>query len=103
MKLSAANVEGFIRAPDPAVRAMLLYGPDGGLVRERADALARQVVDDLGDPFRVAELGPAQLKADPARLADEAAAAIEAVAADDAEAQVREAARAALAMLRQGG
>ena len=53
---------------------MLLYGPDGGLVRERADALAGQVVDDLGDPFRVAELSPAQLKADPARLADEAAA-----------------------------
>lgn len=74
MKLSASKVEGFIRAPDPAARAVLLYGPDGGLVRERADALARQVVDDLGDPFRVTELGPAQLKADPARLADEAAA-----------------------------
>ena len=74
MKFSASKVDGFIRAPDPAVRAMLLYGPDGGLVRERADDLARQVVDDLGDPFRVTELGPAQLKADPARLADEAAA-----------------------------
>ena len=74
MKFSASKVDGFIRAPDPAVRAMLLYGPGGGLVRERADDLARQVVDDLGDPFRVTELGPAQLKADPARLADEAAA-----------------------------
>ena len=63
-----------MRAPDPAARAVLVYGPDGGLVRERADALARHVVPDRADPFRVAELGPAQLKDDPARLADEAAA-----------------------------
>ena len=35
---------------------MLLYGPDAGLVRERADALARTVCPDLRDPFRVADL-----------------------------------------------
>ncbi len=74
MKLSWARVDSFIRRPDPAARAVLVYGPDGGLVRERADALARGVVPDLGDPFRVSELTPAQLSDDPARLPDEAAA-----------------------------
>lgn len=74
VKIAAAKVDGFMATPDPAVRAILIYGPDDGLVRERADVLAGQVVDDLADPFRVAELTPAHLKEDPARLADEAAA-----------------------------
>lgn len=74
MKISASKVESFIGSHEPHVRAMLIYGPDGGLVRERADALARQVVDDLDDAFRVSELDAARLRDDPARLADEAAA-----------------------------
>ena len=73
MKLPAGRVEGFLRRPDPDVRAVLLYGPDSGLVRERAEALARTVCPDLRDPFRVADISAAALAADPARLADEAA------------------------------
>lgn len=73
MKLVAGRVEGFLRRPDPGVRAVLLYGPDAGLVRERADALGKTVVPDLHDPFRVATLTGAVLAADPARLYDEAA------------------------------
>jgi DNA polymerase-3 subunit delta len=74
MRLPAARVAEFLRRPDPAVRAVLLYGPDAGLVRERADLLARGACPDLADPFRIADLGAAQLAADPARLADEVAA-----------------------------
>jgi DNA polymerase-3 subunit delta len=73
VKITASRVEGFLRRPDPAVRAVLVYGPDAGLVRERADAMARHAVEDLADPFRVVELTVAELKDDPARLADEAA------------------------------
>jgi len=73
MRLAAARVAAFLARPDPAIRAVLLYGPDTGLVRERADTLARTVCADLGDPFRVADLNGAGLAADPARLADEAA------------------------------
>ncbi|MGA8401798.1 MAG: DNA polymerase III subunit delta [Stellaceae bacterium] len=73
MKLAAGRVEGFLRRPDPAIRAVLLYGPDAGLVRERADALGRSVASDLHDPFRVADLTGAVLTTDPARLYDEAA------------------------------
>ena len=73
MKLPAARVEGFLRRPDPEIRAVLLYGPDAGLVRERADVLGRMISPDLRDPFQVADLTGPALAADPARLFDEAA------------------------------
>jgi DNA polymerase-3 subunit delta len=73
VKLAAGRVESFLRRPDPDVRAVLLYGPDAGLVRERADALGRTVSADLRDPFRIADLSGAAIAADPARLYDEAA------------------------------
>jgi DNA polymerase III subunit delta len=73
MKLPPSRIAGFLQRPDPAIRAILLYGPDEGLVRERAEAAARSVCPDLKDPFRVADLAAAVLAADPARLADEAA------------------------------
>ncbi len=74
MKISAGRIAGFIKQPDPAYRAVLVYGPDRGLVRERAEALAAGVVDDPGDPFRTAELTADEVKSDPARLGDEARA-----------------------------
>ncbi|MCW8916913.1 MAG: DNA polymerase III subunit delta [Magnetovibrio sp.] len=73
MKITGAKIEGFLRAPDANLRAILVFGPDEGLVRERALTLAKTVVDDLNDPFRVVELSSSDLKADPARLTDEAA------------------------------
>jgi DNA polymerase III subunit delta len=73
MKLASGRIDGFLRRPDPEIRAVLFYGPDAGLVRERAQAVARAVCPDLGDPFRVADLTAGVLGADPARLADEAA------------------------------
>lgn len=74
MKLTGQKADAFLRAPDPAARAVLVYGPDNGLIGERVARLMKTVVPDLSDPFRVAELTPAILKDDPARLADEAAA-----------------------------
>ena len=74
MKIATGDADAFARAPDPAAQAVLVYGPDQGLVRERADCLTRAVAEDLADPFRVAELSAGQLQDDPARLGDEAAA-----------------------------
>jgi DNA polymerase III subunit delta len=73
VKLAPSRITAFLQRPDPEIRAVLFYGPDAGLVRERAEALARTVCPDLKDPFRVADLSSATLAADPARLADEAA------------------------------
>lgn len=74
MKVPPARIEAFLKKPDAAARAVLLYGPDAGLVRERADRLARLIVPDDKDPFRISELTGAGLAEDPPRLADEAAA-----------------------------
>lgn len=74
MKLKVTETDGFVRRPDPAVRAILVYGPDEGLVRERASQLVARVVENPGDPFLVAELSGADIVGDPARLFDEAAA-----------------------------
>ena len=74
MKLSPRAVDRFLREPDPAITAVLVFGPDAGLVRERAEALCRGVAGDVGDPFRIAELTPAALRESPTRLSDEAAA-----------------------------
>jgi len=54
--------------------AVLVFGPDSGLVRERAESLMKSVVDDLADAFRVSDLDDSALVSDPARLFDEAAA-----------------------------
>lgn len=74
MKITDARIDGFLSQPDPKVVAVLVYGPDRGLIRERAETLVRGVVEDLGDPFRIAELSGSDLSNDAARLGDEAAA-----------------------------
>jgi DNA polymerase-3 subunit delta len=72
--LKGKAIADFVARGAKSAAAVLLYGPDEGLVRERADALARKVVADFKDPFNYIELSDADLKGDPARLADEAAA-----------------------------
>jgi DNA polymerase-3 subunit delta len=74
MKIDGRSLAGFLKRPDPVCLAVLVFGEDGGLVRERAEAIARTVVEDLSDPFRVADLSGETIADDPARLADEAAA-----------------------------
>jgi DNA polymerase III subunit delta len=74
MKIPPNRLADFLRRPPPEIRGALLYGPDSGLVRERADQLTASICGDLRDPFRISELSAAILAADPARLADEVAA-----------------------------
>lgn len=75
MKFSGAQLANFLKRPDAAVTVALVFGPDEGLVRERADALVKAVLGDAGDdPFRLALLTADKIRQDPALLADEAAA-----------------------------
>jgi DNA polymerase-3 subunit delta len=74
VNLKPGQTASFLRRPDPSIRAILVHGSDAGMVRERVLTLMRTVVQDIADPFRVADLTGDQLKADPTRLADEAAA-----------------------------
>ncbi len=74
MKVQPARADALCANPDAALRVLLLYGPDQGLVRERARAATRAVLGAADDPFRLAELMPKQVRDDPALLTDEAAA-----------------------------
>lgn len=74
MKLKAHEVDRALKSPDPTTQIFLIYGDDTGLVRERAETLAKQIVPDLEDPFAVTRLTEEDIKADPAALADSLAA-----------------------------
>lgn len=74
MKLAGKEIEAFLARPRPEVATVLVYGPDAGLVAERARRLALSVVEALDDPFRVSELDPDLLDREPARLVEEAQA-----------------------------
>lgn len=74
MKLKAHEVDRALARPDPKIRAFVIYGPDSGLVRERAERLARALVSDPDDPFTVTRLTEDDLRADPAALPDAMAA-----------------------------
>lgn len=74
MKVAPQQAESFVQNLPAPTRAVLLYGPDQGMVRERADTLITNCAGDRRDPFRVVDLTADELKADPARLSDEAAA-----------------------------
>jgi DNA polymerase III subunit delta len=50
----------------------LIYGPDAGLVRERAQAIIDRAVDDPNDPFAMARLEGDSLAETPERLVEEA-------------------------------
>ncbi len=70
--LKAGQVDAFVARPDPKRPVVLVYGPDAGLVRERAEALINNAVDDPRDPFALARLSGDELAAEPSRLVEEA-------------------------------
>jgi DNA polymerase III subunit delta len=70
--LRGTDIDAFLARPDPGRPIILLYGPDAGLVRERADALLASAVDDPNDPFSLVRLDGDELSAEPSRLVDEA-------------------------------
>ena len=74
MKISPAKADGFLAKLDDDVHAVLFYGPDAGLVRERAEAAARLITGGDSDPFLLTELTAGDIREDPARVTDEACA-----------------------------
>ena len=70
MKLGVKDIPSFMANPASA-QAVLIYGPDRGQVRQRADAIGLKIVPDLHDPFNVIELSAESILEDPPRLADE--------------------------------
>jgi len=73
-EIKGASIDRTLSHPPKDMVAALIFGPDQGLVRERAETLIKTVVPDLKDPFLIADLDDGVLSSDPARLFDEAAA-----------------------------
>jgi DNA polymerase-3 subunit delta len=74
MIVKSHEADKYVASPPKGLMMALVYGPDTGLVQERAEKLLKTVTPDLTDPFNTVDLSEAVLAADPARLADEAAA-----------------------------
>lgn len=74
MKLERQALDRFLKQPSEDVAAVLIFGPDEGMVHERASLMTRAILGDADDPFRLTELSGDDLKTDPARLSDEARA-----------------------------
>lgn len=68
----AYEVDAWLAKPDPRVSIVLLYGPDRGLVAERAKAFAAKTGLPLDDPFSVVRLDGSEVDRDEGRLLDEA-------------------------------
>jgi DNA polymerase-3 subunit delta len=73
-EIKGTSIERTLTHPSKDLVAALIFGPDQGLVRERAETLIKAVVPDLKDPFLIADLDDGTLASDPGRLFDEAAA-----------------------------
>lgn len=69
--IKPAGLDGFLRKPDPAVAALLIYGEEPEAVRDLAARAVKKVAGSLDDPFTVVTLLEQDLSSDPARLVDE--------------------------------
>ncbi len=72
MKVPPRNIESFVKSPKPEARAILIYGPDEGLVRERMNVMTKNICPDMSDPFGVTEISAPKLSETPSLLTDEA-------------------------------
>ncbi len=68
----ASEVDAWLARPDPRAVVVLIYGPDRGLVTERAAAFAARTGLPLDDPFSVVRLDAGEAERDQGRLLDEA-------------------------------
>ncbi|CCV04291.1 DNA polymerase III, delta subunit [Mesorhizobium metallidurans STM 2683] len=68
----AYEVDSWLAKPDPRISIVLIYGPDRGLVAERARAFVAKTGLPLDDPFSVVRLDGSEIDRDEGRLLDEA-------------------------------
>ena len=72
VQVKAAEADRFLSRADPAIRVVLIYGNDEGLVAERASRFVKTVIGADGDALAHVRLDAAMVADDPGRLADEA-------------------------------
>jgi DNA polymerase-3 subunit delta len=70
-EIKSHEFEGFLQTAAKRHRLFVVYGPDRGLVSERATQIAKATGVALDDPFSVVKLDVADLRNDAGRLIDE--------------------------------
>src|SRR4051812_24312794 len=70
-EIKSHEFEGFLQTGARRHRLFVVYGPDRGLVSERAGQLAAASGVDLSDPFSLVKLDVGDLHNDAGRLVDE--------------------------------
>lgn len=70
MKITGARIGSFVKSPPADIIGVLIYGPNQGLVSERAQSLAGRFCQS-DDPFALTQLTADDLASDPAKLHDE--------------------------------
>ncbi|MEJ8474935.1 DNA polymerase III subunit delta [Roseibium algae] len=70
--LKAGDIDRFLSKPPTGGSAVLIYGPDTGLVTERAAMLVSKASEGDEDPFTLAKIDASEIVSDPNRLLDEA-------------------------------
>lgn len=66
--IKAHSATAFLAKPDANLRAILLFGPDAGLVSERAAKLAQVLAARENPPGEIVRIDDADLESDPGRL-----------------------------------
>ena len=62
------QADSFLKSIDPKLCAVLFYGPDSGLVAERAQRLAKSLSEREKPPGEILQFEDADLESDPDRL-----------------------------------
>jgi DNA polymerase-3 subunit delta len=70
-EVKSHEFDAFLKRKPLPVRLFLIYGPDRGLVSERAAAIAAASGVDLDDAFSVVKLDAGEIGSQPGRLMDE--------------------------------
>lgn len=70
-EIKSHEFDGFLQGSARNYRIFIVYGPDRGLVSERATAIAKNTHVALDDPFSLLKLDASSLGGDPGRLLDE--------------------------------
>ena len=70
--IKPSEADAYVSRSDPSRPVVLVYGPDAGLVHERAQALVKASVDDPNDAFSLIRIDSDELSANPYRLVEEA-------------------------------
>ena len=70
--LKTNDIERFLTNPPSGGKTILIFGPDTGLVSERASQLVANASEGDADPFNLVKIDASEIVSDPNRLIDEA-------------------------------